>query len=65
MLAAWLANVWHSSELEVPGQWDRHCCGSWLNCCDVRNVDGDDNNNNSMIVPVTVAAIGIVTKDLK
>jgi hypothetical protein len=30
-------------------------------------VDGDDNsnNNNSMIVPVTVAAIGIVTKDLK
>jgi hypothetical protein len=35
-------------------------------------VDGDDddddnnnNNNNNMIVPVTVAAIGIVTIDLK
>jgi hypothetical protein len=50
-----------------------------MNCCDVRNVDGDDdddnnnddddddnnNNNNNMIVPVTDAAIGIVTKDLK
>jgi len=68
MRAAWLANVWHSSELEVPGQWDRHCCGSRLNCCDVRNVDGDDDdddNNNYVIVPITVAAIGVVTEDSK
>jgi hypothetical protein len=27
--------------------------------------DDDDNKNNNMIVPVTVAAIGIVTKGLK
>jgi len=56
-------------EVEMSGQWDRHCCGSLLNCCYVRNVDGDndddDDNNNNKIVPITVAAIGIVTEDLE
>jgi hypothetical protein len=29
------------------------------------NDDDDDNNNNNKIVPITVAAIGIVTEDLE
>ena len=55
--------VFDNSEQKVPGQWDRHCFESRVNCFAVRIVD--NNNNNNMIVPVTAAAVGMLTEGLK